>query len=444
MKLLQWTSKNLPFSLSYRRGQSEEEKKNEVFGSPLQLLFGLFILLTFISCKKDSELSTKDVFVQPITSENEFAAVGSMLLNDGNYLIVTADQVHPELDRLPGNLIKLDQKGKIIWNKRLSEANRIIWRVIDLPGTGFATLGRYFPNDTYMFICIYDYDGNLLSNNRVNTNDQNYYITPFDFILLSNGNFALAGGDEGYDVGFLKILDPSFNLLYSKSFFAPDSFYNASFHGICEQPDGNIALMARTTSINHYLQKNLLLIRTTPEGKQLSASFLPDSNYYETTNALESYNNGLVAVTSGITRGKDDGAYVNYTNNTYAQLISGRINLVCFDNVGNFSSKKAITGYKGDGMISSMRKTDDGGFILCGTVDQASSAVIVSYTKIFLVKLNPDLSVEWSRAIDTTNPSYGIDAFQTPDGGFLVTGNLKSLDKQYEVVVIKMDAHGNF
>src|SRR6185436_8948149 len=123
-----------------------------------------------------------------------------------------------------------------------------------------------------------------------------------------NGNFAVAGGDEAnYYVGYLKILDPDCNLLYSKVFFPPPGNRHVSFRGICEQPDGSIALTAATLNPNNSEQNNLLLIRTNPRGEMLSSDFVEDTSYFETVNGLSQNSNGLVAVTSGFTNGGNYG-----------------------------------------------------------------------------------------------------------------------------------------
>jgi hypothetical protein len=301
--------------------------------------------------------------------------------------------------------------------------------------------------DSWVFICIYDNDGNLLSENKVVVGGSNTWVGPFDFIRLSSGNFVVAGGDvTNTHLGYLKILDPDCHVLYSKTFSHPSGYYNVWFHGISEQPDGNIALMGSTFNTNNSQQCNLILIRTSPNGNQLSNNFIEDLDHYETTNALATYDNGVVAVTGGITYGQPGGTFVNYTNNNnaYQPLISGVINLVQFDSTGNYAGRKVITGYASNGMMNSIRATDDGGFILCGTVGQAFSPVIVSYTNIFLVKLDSHLGVQWSRVVNTTYPAFGIDAFQTSDGGYFVTGYQKSFNVRYEMTVIKTNARGNF
>jgi hypothetical protein len=272
-------------------------------------------------------------------------------------------------------------------------------------------------------------------------------MAPCDFIYLSNGNFVFASSDQfNNNVGYLKILDPSFHIIHSKTFSEPAGYTNVWLHGICEQADGNLAIMGTTVNSNNSLQSNMILIRTTPDATQLSFNFMEDLNLYETTNALVPIGNGSLAVTSSITYGQPGGTYVNYTNNNNGlqPMISGVINVVQFDSAGNFSVRKIITDYPANGMMNSLRATEDGGFIFCGTVNQAFSPVIVSYTKIFLVKLDANLDVQWSRIINTTYPAYGIDAFEASDGGYLVTGYQKSFNTRYEMMVIKTDANGNF
>jgi len=346
-------------------------------------------------------------------------------------------------------MIKMDGKGHILWKKNYSDSARTAFKVISIPGMGYAILGWYSPSDYTSTICVYDYDGNVLLRNTFISAGWNGYLAPFDMLRLSSGNFVVAGGDEANSLmGYIKIFNSNLQLITEKAFSPPNGYYNCTFYGMCEQPDGNIALMARTvSSLNYPPEKfNLVVIRITPDGDSLSRTFLADTNYFQTANGLVRYGNGLLAVTGGKTNGINDGTSLSHTKsfNSTGFMLSGRINLVLFDATGNFISRKPITGYPESGMINSIHETSDGGFILCGTVDQLNYANMVSFTKMYLVKLDANLDVQWQEIIDSEYPSYGVDALPSGDGGYIVTGHIKSLNKKYEMTAIKTDANGKY
>jgi hypothetical protein len=103
-----------------------------------------------------------------------------------------------------------------------------------------------------------------------------------------------------------------------------------------------------------------------------------------------------------------------------------------------------LTGYPGYGVVKSIRKTSDGGYLLCGTVGNNGSSVSVSMTKMFICKLDADLNQIWSKTIETTYQAIGVDAVPTADGGCLVAGNIKSFGNNNQMLMIHADANGAY
>ena len=80
---------------------------------------------------------------------------------------------------------------------------------------------------------------------------------------------------------------------------------------------------------------------------------------------------------------------------------------------------------------------------MCGTVNQASADNVVSQTNMYLVKLNNNCDVTWTKIIHTNYPSYGIDIMQTSDGGYFLSGQAYSSNNKFNLLVIKTDPNGN-
>ena len=419
-----------------------------------QYTFLFFVMIHFASCTKEESALLDDSDVIVIPSDSDVATLGIARSDDGNCVLAGYEYRFPyDSQRNPGRMIKMDANGKIIWSKRMAEPGRTLFRILPVPGTGFLTLGigdMDVVSSDKMDICLYDNEGTSISTHKISSHNANSWNAPFDIIRLSNGNYAVAGGSLYSKQGYLDILAPDFTVLYSRTFDALSGYTNVLFHGMCETPDGSIALTATTEFFSpaydttRYLS---VLIRTDLDGTQKSYSLLFDSDFDETPNVITPHNNELIGFTARKPAyNAGDGAYVNYVFN-YADnglLISGKINICRFTKDGTLIERKIISDYSGNGMISSVHPTNDGGFICCGTVDQTNLPVIVSKTKIYLLKLDVNLNEEWSKTIYTTYQSFGVEALQTPDGGYLVSGQHRSMNERFEMMVIKTDANGNY
>lgn len=403
-----------------------------------------FILFSLASCIKEEEIKRDDVFVNTIISNNDVATVGSINMSDGNMLIVGR-----RIDnKSPGFMVKINSNGDVIWTKSVSPLNQYLWKVIAIPGTGFATLGISTIGDTYMSVCIYNNDGNSLSEKRINTN----YSTaneqsPYEIIMLSNGNFAVAGSSTGFWPsvnGYLKILDHDFNLLHSKAFFAPDNYRDFNILGLTEIPDGSIAITA-STSYNCTCDTaitNTILLKTDLTGSVKSVCLMKDWANNETPNAVAAFSGGSFALTSKISAGNIvNGSIVDYYSRS---SFSGRIFINQFNPAGQYTGNTEIAGFPGNGLTNSLRSTNDGGYILCGTVNTFNSPYLISQTKIFLCKIDAALNLQWTKVFETAYQAIGVDALQTQDGGYLVSGHHKSFKDHFEMILIKTDANGNY
>ncbi len=400
-----------------------------------------FLGFYFSSCTKEESLNSNQGFVTAIPGDSNVAVVGSLQLSDGNYVIVSRDY----LEEIPGRMVKMDTKGNVLWEKRVSAATRILWQTFLVPGKGFATFGfdDYNGTGTNLKVCIYDNDGELIQTKSLNSGYYNNWKLPYVMLSMKNGNFAFAGGDMWDNYGHLTMTDNSFNVLNNRTYTKPPNYEGVFIRGICERADGDIMLTAATVN---GIRVNPIVLRTGPTGIKKTQNILQDSIFNETPNCLINYKDGMLGVSSRMTGdiiNSNDGFLVNYLNNAFATLISGRITITQYDSAGLVVSRKEIAGYPRFGLINALKATADGGFIMCGTVNQAGSNTVVSPKRIYLLKIDANLNEQWSKLINTTYPSYGIDVLQTNDGGYLLSGHQKSFNKRFDMLVIKMDASGN-
>jgi hypothetical protein len=84
----------------------------------------------------------------------------------------------------------------------------------------------------------------------------------------------------------------------------------------------------------------------------------------------------------------------------------------------------------------------DNGYLLIGSDNQLPSNDVVSNNRIVLYRLNQDLSVRWTKEIQTHNPSKGFDAAFMSDGTIAVTGLIKQDYSVNSIIYFHLTAGG--
>jgi len=389
------------------------------------------------SCTKEDAVTANKGFIKSIQSVPEVSAIKSIVLDDGNILIVTRDR---------NRMVKINERGEKIWDKPLLYLNDRIDDAISIPGSGYATLGCY-KNNFYLNVILYDLDGNPLQHKWFTLTNKVNIWHPFKIHRLSNGHYVIASGKTyaSDNSGLVMITDQQFNLLSSKTVWAPPKFTGFEIRGISETSDGNIAMIAATSyecTVCDTQITNIMLFRTDLNGNYKSLQPVIDYVHSEIPNDVSRYSGGVFSVSSRMTGWNDDqGVFTNY----YGSLsISGKITLDFFDAGGQHTGSRELDNYPGNGVVNAITPTFDGGYILCGTVNTHNSAFVLSKTKIYVCKMSAGLDVQWSEVFDTNYPAIGVDVQQTSDGGYLILGRHNLLDIPDRILVIKTDASGKY
>jgi|GEM_PF-2713106 len=395
----------------------------------------LFLVMVWGSCTKDESLETTDGIVKTIDSVRLDTHLRLIQLDDGKYIALCQ-----------GKMIKLDATCNVEWKKQVTALSQIRAAAAD-PGIGFTLFGlpANAQSQTSLYACRYDRDGNFIDGHAVNANGPaDYTQIPAFIIPLSNGGYAITTSSMFSNSGLLKILDANFNLLYSRAVLPSADYSVLTIQNVCELPNGDFAISAAVGESKFmglaYIHPALIL--TGPNGIIKSTCITGDSVHSAMSYTVTPYHDGFFAVTSDMADwGGSQGSFVDYYGST---CIAGSIRIDKYNTEGQLTDSRNISGYPGFGLIKSVRPVSDGGFILCGTVNNHGSSVTVSKTKIYVCKLDANLNQQWSKVIQTTYQSIGIDAVPEADGGFLVTGNLNSFNTNEQIVMIKMDANGNY
>jgi hypothetical protein len=87
----------------------------------------------------------------------------------------------------------------------------------------------------------------------------------------------------------------------------------------------------------------------------------------------------------------------------------------------------------------SVQQTDDGGYIITGYTDIPGPA----NTNVYLIKTDANGKSQFQHKIGGTSFEQGMSVQQTDDGGYIIAGSIFSGAKGYDVYLIKTDALGN-
>jgi hypothetical protein len=88
-------------------------------------------------------------------------------------------------------------------------------------------------------------------------------------------------------------------------------------------------------------------------------------------------------------------------------------------------------------------KSPDGGYLMIGSNNQLPSNLVVSPTQLVLIKLSPDLSVSWSRTLNSGAPAKGFDATYLSDGSIGLVELLKENNTTNKIIYLHLDSNGN-
>ncbi len=85
----------------------------------------------------------------------------------------------------------------------------------------------------------------------------------------------------------------------------------------------------------------------------------------------------------------------------------------------------------GDDNPNVIRQTSDGGYIVAGSTTTRNDGNVTGHhgqNDFWIVKLNSNFEIEWTRALGGTLNDFAYDAVQTNDGGYMIIGETYSTD----------------
>ena len=114
--------------------------------------------------------------------------------------------------------------------------------------------------------------------------------------------------------------------------------------------------------------------------------------------------------------------------------------LIKTDENGNVIWSKTYGGTEDDRCYSACQTTD-GGYILTGT----TASFEAGYYDIYVIKTDDLGNIVWSKTFGGAGGDYSYSVQETTDGGFIITGDTQSFgpDSSTDVYLIKIDSEGN-
>jgi Secretion system C-terminal sorting domain len=199
------------------------------------------------------------------------------------------------------------------------------------------------------------------------------------------------------------------------------SAQNASPAGLCEASNGDLMVLGFTRTCGGG-NNDILLVRTDPNGDTIwTKTYGSDSDEYA-SRLVNAPDSGYVIAGMVDVWEWDSVAYV-----------------IGVDSVGDVIWARA---YKSVISIQDMAPSDDGGYVLCGSIgNQPPMFEIGSY----LMKIDSEGSLLWSRSFAAF--AYSLTLFSviaTDDGGYLLSGLIWHYDEDLvHGTLIRTDADGN-
>jgi hypothetical protein len=127
-------------------------------------------------------------------------------------------------------------------------------------------------------------------------------------------------------------------------------------------------------------------------------------------------------IIGGTSRSNDGDVTFHYGSDIYTDYW-----LVKTDAAGSIEWQKTYGGSNTDKM-NNVIQTSDSGYLLTGWTYSSDGDVTgaSSLGDVWVVKVNASGSIQWQNAMGGTGPDNGNKAFQTADGGYIISGNTSS------------------
>ncbi len=242
-------------------------------------------------------------------------------------------------------------------------------------------------------------------------------------VLTRDGGYAIAGYTSSFGQGWIDAylikLDSLGNIQWTRTIGG--SANNDAVGCVIQTTDGGYALAGWTYSYGSG-QGDAYLMKMDANGNLQWTRVIGGSNDERIWKIVQTTDGGYVAAGYTISYGPGyRDAYV-----------------IKLDSNGNVQWTRAIGGTSFD-EAASIVQTTDGGYALVGY-----SRSYTLRSDVLVVKLDPNGFVQWAKFIGGDSVDVGASIIQTSDGGYVVAGWTYSYGQgRADVFVVKLDGNGN-
>ena len=320
-------------------------------------------------------------------------------------------------------LIRTDKSGQKLWSKTYGAANIDYAWTIDIAVDGGFLIGAHSgsfgagSHDIYLIKC--DSVG-LVEWTKVyggGSADGAYSLqqTADGGYIVSAHTSSFGAGQ--HDVYLIKI-NNSGDTLWTRAYGGTSGDYLRAVH---QTVDGGYVLVAETFSFGAG-SADVYLLKTDSLGKVMWTKTYGGSSSDYGYSVKQTFDGGFII--AGFTNSFGAGQFDLYVTKT--------------DMNGVVIWSKTYGGASSD-YGHSVIQTLDSGYVICGYTLSFGMA-----TQVYLVKLDSDGNLLWSKTYGGSGNDFGWSVEQTTDSGFVITGNTDSFGRgNRDVYLIKTDRFGN-
>ncbi|RPI17286.1 MAG: T9SS C-terminal target domain-containing protein [Ignavibacteriae bacterium] len=314
-------------------------------------------------------------------------------------------------------LIKFDANGAVQWTKTIggikNDGGNSIIRTTD---NGYAVAGTtlsYGAGNYDFFIVKLDVNGAVQWSRTIGGA---YLETALSITQTTDGGYAVTGftlsfgSPPGYYDMYVVKLDSGGSLQWSSSI---GSTGNDLAYSIVQSSDGGYAVAGS------YL-KQFCIVKLNSDGTLQWSKIMDGIGYC--ISLIRTADNGYAMT-----------GYKYGISTTDADMC-----IVKLDSNGTVQWSRTIGGAYND-QGACIIQTTDGGYAVSGLTDSLGTGLY----DVYLVKLDSNGTVQWSKTTGGNSAEYGWTIVQTTDGGYAVAGETLSFGESNDVYFVKLDAFGN-
>ena len=327
---------------------------------------------------------------------------------------------------------KLDAQGNLQWTRTIGEANIDYgYSIIQTNDGGYAITGVFNPTQgsgglgsADIYIVKLNNSGNLQWTRLIGGT---HYDEGRSIIQTSDSGYVIVGVTSSFGMGgqgdvYVVKLNAQGNLQWTRTIGGADTDYGYS---VIQTSDGGYAIAGETRSFGtgNFLDYDVYVVKLDAQGNLQWTKTIGE------VNADGGYS---------IIQTSDGGYAITGRTHSFGAGLSD-IYVVKLDAQGNLQWSKTIGGvYYDEGRA--IIQTVDGGYAITG---YTSSFGAGSYD-VYVVKLDAQGNLQWTKTIGGTNNDIGYSIIQTSDGGYAIAGATQSFGQGgYDIYIVKLDAQGN-